>query len=207
MPTAESETNKATLRRIVEAANSDDLDVFSKALGELSEPNAVLRTPSPRTPAYREVFATLYQAYPDLHIAVEDLIAEGDKVVCRNVVTGTHLGEYLGIAPTGKAVAYNEIFIFRFVNGRIAEAWGVVDVLSQMRQLGVSPVLPTSSSEGLLTGRRGDPFCALLAYPQGRRYFGTALMAAVTCMPSCQSHRAASRRAGSSLALGTPVCL
>jgi steroid delta-isomerase-like uncharacterized protein len=114
---------------------------------ELSEPNAMLHTPAAQGPAYKEVFAALYRAYPDLHIAVEDLIAEGDKVVCRNVVTGTHRGEFLGIAPTGKSIAYNEIFIFRFVNGRIAEGWGVVDVLSQMRQLGALPASPTSSSE------------------------------------------------------------
>jgi steroid delta-isomerase-like uncharacterized protein len=85
------------------------------------------------------VFARLHRAFPDLHITVEDVIAEGDKVVGRNSVTGTHQGEYMGLPPTGKPVAYNEIFIFRFVNGRIAETWGVVDVVSQMKQLGVVP--------------------------------------------------------------------
>ena len=55
----------------------------------------------------------------------------------RNTVTGTHRGEYMGLPPTGKSVTYNEIFIFRFVNARIAETWGVVDVFSQMKQLGV----------------------------------------------------------------------
>jgi predicted ester cyclase len=58
-------------------------------------------------------------------------------MTCRDTVTGTHQGEYMGIPPTGTSVTYNEIFIFRFVNGRIAETWGVVDVLSQMKQLGV----------------------------------------------------------------------
>jgi steroid delta-isomerase-like uncharacterized protein len=79
----------------------------------------------------------LLEAFPDLHLTVEDMIAEGDKVVVRNTVTGTHRGEYMGLPPTGKSVTYDEIFIFRFVNGRIAETWGVVDVLSQMKQLGV----------------------------------------------------------------------
>jgi predicted ester cyclase len=64
------------------------------------------------------------------------VIAEGDRVVARNTVTGTHLGEYMGIPPTGKSVTYDEIFIARFVDGRIAETRGVVDVLSQMKQLG-----------------------------------------------------------------------
>jgi predicted ester cyclase len=79
----------------------------------------------------------LHRAFPDLRVTVGDVIAEGDKVVSRNSVTGTHQGEYMGIPPTGKSVTYNEIFIVRFVNGRIAETWGVVDVLSQMKQLGL----------------------------------------------------------------------
>ena len=87
----------------------------------------------------KEEFARLHRAYPDLHITIEDLIAEGDKVVSRNSVTGTHRGEYMGIPPTGKSVTYNEIFILRFLNGRIAETWGVVDVFSQLKQLGVIP--------------------------------------------------------------------
>lgn len=81
----------------------------------------------------------LLRAYPDLQLTVEDVIAEGDKVVGRNVVTGTHLGEHLGLAPTGKPVVYNEIFVFRVVDGRIAEIWGVADVFSQLRQLGAIP--------------------------------------------------------------------
>jgi predicted ester cyclase len=83
------------------------------------------------------VWAVLLRAFPDLHLNVEDLIGEGDKVVARIVVTGTHLGDYMGVEPTGKSIAYDEIFIFRFANGRVVETWGVVDVLSQMKQLGV----------------------------------------------------------------------
>jgi hypothetical protein len=87
--------------------------------------------------ALKQVWAMLLRGLPDLHVAVEDLIAEGDKVVSRNTVTGTHRGEYRGLPPTGKSVTYNEIFVFRFANGRIAEMWGVVDVFSQLQQLGV----------------------------------------------------------------------
>ena len=66
-------------------------------------------------------------------------IAEDDKVVGRTTVTGTHRGEHMGIAPTGKRIAYDEIFIFRFAGRRIAETWGVVDVYGQLRQLGAVP--------------------------------------------------------------------
>jgi predicted ester cyclase len=81
----------------------------------------------------------LLEVYPDIHLRVEDLIAEDDKVVGRTTVTATHQGEFMGVAATGKPVTYNEIFIFRFADGRIAETWGVVDVLSQMKQLGAIP--------------------------------------------------------------------
>jgi predicted ester cyclase len=143
MSTAQETSNKGTFRRFHDALNTGDAELISKTIDELVEPNAVIRTPLPieATGAQlaKEVFGRLLRAYPDLHITVEDLIEEGDKIVSRNVVTGTHQGEYMGLPPTGKSVTYNEIFIVRFAGGRIAESWGVVDVFAQMKQLGVVP--------------------------------------------------------------------
>jgi len=123
--------------------NTNDPEIISSTIDELVDVDATIRTPLPLhvsgAEALKEVFLRLHGAYPDLHVAIEDLIAEGDKVVSRNVVTGTHRGEYMGIPSTGRSVTYSEIFIFRFVNGRIAETWGVVDVLAQLRQLGAIP--------------------------------------------------------------------
>ena len=135
------ETNKATARRFNDAANTHDVELMSKAFDEVFEPDVLIRTPLPvqvnGVQAIKEVFTTLHRAFPDLRVTIEDLIAEGDKVVSRNSVTGTHHGAYMGVPPTGRSITYNEIFILRFVDGRIAETWGVVDVASQMRQLGV----------------------------------------------------------------------
>jgi steroid delta-isomerase-like uncharacterized protein len=143
MSTAQETSNKATFRRFHDAMNTGDAEVISKTIDELVDPNVLIRTPLPidatGAQALKQVWAMLLRAFPDLHVAVEDVIAEGDKLVCRNTVTGTHQGEYMGLPPTGKSVTYNEIFIVRFADGRIAETWGVVDVLSQMRQLGVIP--------------------------------------------------------------------
>jgi steroid delta-isomerase-like uncharacterized protein len=143
MSTAQQTSNKATTRRFNEAVNSGDWELISKTIDELIAPDALMRTPLPidatGAELAKEVFARLLRAYPDLHITIEDLVEEGDKLVMRNTVTGTHQGQYMGIPPTGKSVTYNEIFIFRFAGGRIAETWGVVDVLSQMRQLGAIP--------------------------------------------------------------------
>jgi steroid delta-isomerase-like uncharacterized protein len=143
VPTAQATSNRATLKRFIDAMNTGDPEVVSETIDELVEPDAQIRTPLPIEATgqelLKEVFGRLHRAFPDLRVTVEDAIAEGDKVVSRNSVTGTHQGEYMGIPPTGKSVTYNEIFIARFVDGRIAETWGVVDVLSQMRQLGMIP--------------------------------------------------------------------
>jgi steroid delta-isomerase-like uncharacterized protein len=139
----QASSNKATFGRFHDAMNAGDAEVISKTIDEIVAPNVRFHTPVPMdatgTQALKQVWAVLLRAFPDLHVAVEDVIAEGDKVVCRNTATGTHRGEYRGLPPTGKSVRYNEIFIFRFIDGRIAEIWGVVDVASQMRQLGAIP--------------------------------------------------------------------
>jgi steroid delta-isomerase-like uncharacterized protein len=141
MSTTQETTNKATFRRFLDMMNTCDWDLMSNAIDEAFEPDALIRTPLPvqatGSQAIKEVFATLHRAFPDLHVTVEDLIEEGDKVVGRLTVTGTHQGQYMGLRATGKSVTYNEIFIFRMVDGRVAETWGVVDVLSLMKQLGL----------------------------------------------------------------------
>ncbi len=135
--------NKIAFERFQDAMSNPDAHARSTAIDEMVEPGAVIRTPLPieatGAQVLKEVFSMLHRVYADLRVTVEDVIAEGDKVVGRNSVTGTHQGEYMGLAATGKSVTYDEIFIFRFVDGRIAETWGVVDVLAQMKQLGLIP--------------------------------------------------------------------
>jgi steroid delta-isomerase-like uncharacterized protein len=135
-------SNKATFIRFHDAVNTGDAEVISTTIDEVVEPDMLFHAPVPAgatgAQALKHVWAMLLRAFPDIHVTVEDVIAEGDKVVARNTVTGTHLGDYRGVPPTGKSVTYNEIFIVRFAGGRIAEIWGVVDVLSQMKQLGMT---------------------------------------------------------------------
>ena len=115
MSTDQATTNKATLTRFQAALSSGDWELISKTIDEVVEPDALIRTPLPieatGAELLKQVFARLHRAFPDLHVTVEDLIAEGDKVVARNTVTGTHQGEYMGLPPTGKSITYNEIFI------------------------------------------------------------------------------------------------
>ena len=143
MSSAEVAANKALFKRFHDAANTGDIELLANAIDELVAPDAVVRTPLPidvtGAEALKQIWAMLFTIYPDIHLTVEDVIAEGDKVVARNTVTGTHRGEFMGVAATGKSVTYNEIFIFRFADGRVVETWGVVDVLAQMKQIGVVP--------------------------------------------------------------------
>ena len=132
-------TNKAAFSRFHDAVNSGDLDAIAKAIDEVVDPHLVFHAPVPSemtgVQALKQVWVTLLRAFPDIQVTTEDVVAEGDKVVYRNTVTGTHLGEYRGMAPTGRSVTYGEIFIIRFADGLIAEIWGVVDVFAQLKQL------------------------------------------------------------------------
>lgn len=143
MSAAGATSNTATLNRFHSAMNSGDPEIISKAIDEFVAPDMLFHAPVPMgatgAEALKRVWEVLLRAFPDIHVAVEEMITEGDKVVSRNTVTGTHRGEYQGLPPTGKAVTYNEIFIFRLADGRIAEIRGVVDVLAQLRQLGALP--------------------------------------------------------------------
>jgi steroid delta-isomerase-like uncharacterized protein len=142
MTAAQESSNKATFRRFHDAfANGGDAEFISTMIDEIVEPGVQNHTPVEATGAQvlKELFAAIHRVFPDLHVTVEDMIEEDDKVAGRNTLTGTHRGEYMGLPPTGKSVTYKEIIIFRFVNGRIAETWGVVDVFSQMKQLGMIP--------------------------------------------------------------------
>lgn len=78
-------------------------------------------------------------AFPDLHLNIDDEIAAGDKVVSRWTMAGTHQDELLGIPPTGKRVRQTGVTIYRLANARIAELWFFPDNLGMMQQLGVIP--------------------------------------------------------------------
>ncbi|MDA2811917.1 ester cyclase [Nocardiopsis sp. RSe5-2] len=134
------EINRAVYERLHEATDSRDLERISRTVDEVFHPDAVFHATGPVGPTARDAvkgaWAMLLRAFPDIRVTVEDTIAEGDKIVVRNTVRGTHQGEYRGLAPTGRTVTYGEIFVVRFSEGKVAEAWGVVDIFSQMQQLG-----------------------------------------------------------------------
>ena len=85
----------------------------------------------------KEVAAKYRKAFPDLHLAIEDTISQGDKVVVRWSWSGTHKGDLAGLAPTGKKTGGTGITIFRHSDGKIAESWVNWDTLGMLEKLGV----------------------------------------------------------------------
>jgi steroid delta-isomerase-like uncharacterized protein len=88
-----------------------------------------------------QMLALYLTAFPDAQATVEDLLADGDKVVARVSIHGTHQGPFRGMAPTGKPITVMGVHIFRIENGKLAEHWGLMDRLSALQQLGVVPPL------------------------------------------------------------------
>jgi predicted ester cyclase len=85
-------------------------------------------------------FLQVFRAgFPDLRLDLKDMVATADNLVLRVVLVGTHTGNFQGIAPTGKAVAFTGIAMFRIADGRAVEHWGEMDILGMMQQLGVLP--------------------------------------------------------------------
>lgn len=88
---------------------------------------------------FKDDIAGLRRAFPDLHLTIEDIVAEGDKVWVRSTARGTHRGPFMGLPPTGRSYAITVIDVCRFADGRIVEHWGVPDRFALMQQLGLLP--------------------------------------------------------------------
>ena len=136
-----TEQNKATVRQMVE-------EVFNRGnvsrVDEFLAPDFVEREElPPGMPRDREgvkqLTAVLHSAFPDFKATIDDIVAEGDKVVIRMTWRGTHKGEFMGVPPTGKSVSFGVIDIIRVAGGKGVEHWGQMDSMSLMQQLGAIP--------------------------------------------------------------------
>ena len=136
-----TEDNKRIARRMFkEVWNQGKLETVDE-LGIANQMSHGLGIEMPPGTAGLKQFISIYRtSYPDTHFAVEDQIAEGDKMATRWTATGTHRGELMGIAPTGKQVTVTGMAINYIVDGRIVETWNNFDALGQLQQLGVVPM-------------------------------------------------------------------
>lgn len=132
--------NKALVRRYVEEVlNRKNL----APVDELFAPTFVdhdSSMPEARGPAgIKRLAAMVHASFPDVRFTIEDMIAEGDKVVYRYSVHGTHQKDFMGISATGKQISFTGMHIYRVASGKLQEEWENWDTLGLMRQLGVVP--------------------------------------------------------------------
>jgi predicted ester cyclase len=144
---SEVDENRAVVRRWIETFNNPytpqtEVDVLA--------PGYIAHAPGLPGPldleAWTQFTAAFVEAFPDLRLTVEDIFSGGDMVAARVAFRGTHRGEFQGIPPTDKQVAFSSIEIDRMVDGKVQEHWFEMDLLGLMRQLGAIPE-PEQSEE------------------------------------------------------------
>ncbi len=136
-----TDQNKDLVRRFVEEifnkSNLAALDQFVTA--DIADHKPPFPGLPPGIEGARQVFAAFHAAFPDARVTIEDMVAEGDRVVWRWTFSGTNQGSLMGMPPTGKPVTFTGIDIFRMADGKIAERWANEDDLGMMQQLGIVP--------------------------------------------------------------------
>jgi steroid delta-isomerase-like uncharacterized protein len=133
---ADVEANKAVVRRVVdEMWNRGDQEAVEELIApDMVEHGAFGSGTGGREDA-RDTVSRMRSAFPDLVLAAEDLIAEGDSVALHWTGRGTHEGEFLGVPPTGAAITARGLDLYRVVDGQVVEHWGYPDVAGLMAQL------------------------------------------------------------------------
>ena len=131
--------NKTLSRRFRQEQDKGNWAIFE----EIPAPDCTVYftgNPEPLNRAgLKQLSQIFFSAFPDLRHMFEDQVAEGDKVVNRITLSGTHQGEFQGIPPTGRSIAIQAIVTDRFVDGKLVECWGNIDSLGMLQQLGVIP--------------------------------------------------------------------
>ena len=134
-----TEDNKAdVLRGYEEGFHQRNLAVFDELMAPDYVWHIASMTVQGREPA-KQLISGFLTAFPDGRYTIEDMIAEGDRVVVRQTFRGTHQGDFMGMAPTGKQVTVTEMEIFRVANGKGVENWTNSDDLGLLQQLGFVP--------------------------------------------------------------------
>jgi steroid delta-isomerase-like uncharacterized protein len=142
-----AESNKALSRRLLEEAfNVGNIDVIDELVTtDFVNHDAALPEPMIGPDAAKASINGYRTAFPDLRLTIEEQIADDQGVATRWSAKGTHEGDLMGMAPTGKQATVTGITIDRIVDGRIAESWTNWDTLGMLQQLGVVPVLATTA--------------------------------------------------------------
>lgn len=141
-----TESNKIVVRCFLEAFNAGNL----AGVAAVCAPNVVVHNSGAPDPlnleGFRQLAGVFLAAFPGGKHTIEDLIAEGDKVISRVTYRGTHTGDLMGIPPTYKSVTVSAMIIDQLADGKIVESWRLFDQMAMMQQLGVIPAPGQSGS-------------------------------------------------------------
>lgn len=136
-----AETNKSIALRFAQDGWGTQPD-WQQTWDDLMNPDVIYHFNSEAEPiigleANKAFNQSLFQGFPDIHQTMEDMITEGDKVVYRTTIKGTHTGEFLGMPPTGKSVKVNDFTLLQIVDSKIVKWWYECNLLAVMQQLGL----------------------------------------------------------------------
>jgi steroid delta-isomerase-like uncharacterized protein len=131
------EVNLATLGKFAEAVNTGNFALFKEAVSTEN----IDHDPAPGQVAgpegYRMYFTGLRNAFPDISVALETLVADEESIAIAYTLSGTQTGPLMGFAPTGKKIKIRGVQIAKFKDGKMVERWGSTDELGMLQQLGV----------------------------------------------------------------------
>jgi steroid delta-isomerase-like uncharacterized protein len=134
-----SEENKAVVRNLYEALNAGDFTKFADGLADDVVEHEEMPGMTPNKAGIVQFFQATAASISGMRMNVDEMIAEGDRVSVRGVMSGKHTGEFMGVPATGNQLSVPLADYFRIANGKVAEHWGVMDSGALMMQLGVVP--------------------------------------------------------------------
>ncbi len=135
------ESNKRLVRRLIEEGfNSGDLDAVDEIVAEdVVTHNPIILDAPGGSDSVRGGIEMIRKSFPDIHVEILDMVAEGDRVAIFLRMSGTNTGDYRRGGATGRSGSLRAFFIWRIADGKLAESWGVADRFDMLQQLGVIP--------------------------------------------------------------------
>ena len=133
-----TEENKAIVRRVYDAINTNDPDALDGLMAADMDSNTRFAHPDGGLAGFKESFKTALASFPDYSITIDDQIAEGNKVVTRYTASGTQEGDFMGVAPTGERIELVGIDIDQIEDGKIVAHWSEASLDDIMVKLGVA---------------------------------------------------------------------
>ncbi|MDT0649142.1 ester cyclase [Autumnicola edwardsiae] len=134
------EENKEIQKKFGESINTGNLENLRDLVADDVKDHDPAPNQGPGPQGYIDFFTMMRNAFPDMEVEVEQLVADEDNVAFAYTLTGTHKGDFMGVAGTGKSIKARGMQISRFEDGKMVERWGSSDELGILKQIGVDPV-------------------------------------------------------------------